>query len=89
MKHVYHFMKNLFILLVFLCHCALTQAQVLKFKEFFERTSMQCMICPSEKVYLHTDRSVYMAGDSIWMRAHVVDGICHAPRQGSIYVYAI
>lgn len=88
MKHFYHYMKNLFILLVFLCHCALAQAQVLKFKEFFERTSMQCMICPSEKVYLHTDRSVYMAGDSIWMRAHVVDGICHAPRQESGFVYA-
>lgn len=80
-------MKRLVVLFILLCNYAFLQAQVMKFKEFFERTSQQCMMFPSEKVYLHTDRNIYVAGETIWMRAYVVDGICHAPRLQSGYVY--
>ena len=80
-------MKSLYITLICLCCSIMLPAQTLSFDDFFERTSQQCKICPSEKVYIHTDRSVYVAGDSIWMRAYVVDGICHAPRNSSAYVY--
>lgn len=53
----------------------------------FNRTVKQALILPQEKIYLHTDRDSYIAGESIWMRAYVVDGITHAPTQLSRYVY--
>ncbi len=42
---------------------------------------------PQEKIYLHIDRPVYIAGETIWFRAHVADALLHTPvtRQ---YVYA-
>lgn len=42
---------------------------------------------PQEKVYLHTDRDVYVAGDSLWFRAYVVDALTHVPSVQSHYVY--
>lgn len=43
---------------------------------------------PSEKVYLHTDRDVYAAGDDIWLKAYLVDGILHQADSvsGTLYV---
>lgn len=34
--------------------------------EFFARN-------PQEKIYLQTDRHYYLAGDSVWFRAHLAD----------------
>ena len=42
---------------------------------------------PQEKIYLHTDKPYYMAGDTIRFRAHVVDAASHAPVHASRYVY--
>ena len=53
----------------------------------FNRTVKQALILPQEKVYLHTDRESYIAGENIWMRAYVVDGIRHVPSRLSRYVY--
>lgn len=47
------------------------------------------MLYPAEKVYLHTDRSVYMAGDDVWLKAYVVDAITHIPLKQSRYVYVV
>ncbi|GAB3168605.1 TonB-dependent receptor plug domain-containing protein [Telluribacter humicola] len=43
---------------------------------------------PSEKVYLHTDREVYAAGDNLWLKAYLVDGILHQADSisGTLYV---
>ncbi|WP_247233594.1 MG2 domain-containing protein [Telluribacter sp. SYSU D00476] len=43
---------------------------------------------PSEKVYLHTDREIYAAGDNIWLKAYLVDGILHQADSvsGTLYV---
>jgi hypothetical protein len=32
-----------------------------------------------EKVFIHTDRTTYITGDYIWLRAYVVDGSLHRP----------
>ena len=53
----------------------------------FNRTVKQALLLPQEKVYLHTDRESYIAGENIWMRAYVVDGITHVPSRLSRYVY--
>lgn len=43
---------------------------------------------PQEKVYLHTDRDHYDAGDRVWLRAYVTDAVTHCLSQLSRYVYA-
>jgi hypothetical protein len=42
---------------------------------------------PSEKVYLHTDKSAYLSGDTIWMETYMVNAISHSPQTVSQYVY--
>lgn len=42
---------------------------------------------PQEKVYLHTDKPYYFAGDTIWLKAYLVNAITHFSGNGSHYVY--
>lgn len=42
---------------------------------------------PQEKVYVHTDKPYYFAGDTIWLKAYLVNAITHFPDNGSQYVY--
>ena len=30
---------------------------------------------PQEKLYLQTDRGIYMSGETLWFRAHLVDAL--------------
>ncbi len=52
-----------------------------------DRFKDQLMLFPQEKLYLHTDKSAYIAGDTIWFRAHVVDAATHIPATVSQCVY--
>lgn len=52
-----------------------------------DRFKDQLMLFPQEKLYLHTDKSAYIAGDTIWFRAHVVDAATHIPATVSRCVY--
>ena len=47
----------------------------------------QLELFPQEKLYLHTDRNAYAAGDTVWIRAHLADALTHAPSPVSRYVY--
>lgn len=42
---------------------------------------------PHEKVYVHTDKPYYAAGDTIWFRAHVADAVTNSPTNKSKFVY--
>ena len=42
---------------------------------------------PQERIYLQTDRSYYMAGDTVWFRAHLLDAVTRVPVSRSRYVY--
>ena len=42
---------------------------------------------PKEQIYLHTDKSYYVPGDTVWFRAHLVDAVTHTPISRSRYVY--
>ena len=53
-----------------------------------ECLSTQLSLFPQEKVYLHTDKDSYIAGDTLWFRAYVVDAATHEPLTASRYVYA-
>ena len=42
---------------------------------------------PQEQIYVHTDRPYYVPGDTVWLRAHLVDAVTHTPISRSRYVY--
>ena len=50
--------------------------------------SRQLAVFPQEKIYMHTDKPVYITGERIWFRAHLVDAATHTPFPVSRYVYA-
>ena len=42
---------------------------------------------PQEKVYLHTDKHFYSAGETIWLKSYLVNAATHQPSTKSQYVY--
>lgn len=42
---------------------------------------------PMEKIHIHTDRSCYASGDTIWFRAYLVDAATNKPCNRSKFVY--
>ena len=47
----------------------------------------QIVLFPQEKIHLQTDKPVYIAGETIWLRAHVANAVLHTPVTNQ-YVYA-
>ncbi|MCQ2221243.1 MAG: MG2 domain-containing protein [Prevotella sp.] len=43
--------------------------------------------CPQEKIFVHTDKNQYMAGDTVWFRAHLVDAMTMMEKCESRFVY--
>ncbi|MCK7541588.1 MAG: hypothetical protein MZV63_67240 [Marinilabiliales bacterium] len=39
----------------------------------------QIVLFPQEKIHLQTDKPVYIAGETVWFRAHVADAVMHIP----------
>ena len=42
---------------------------------------------PQEKIHVMTDKPYYITGDTIWLRAFVVDALTHKPVDASKFVY--
>ena len=42
---------------------------------------------PQEKIYLHTDRDHYEAGEQVWLRAYLTNAVTHQASTLSRYVY--
>ncbi len=42
---------------------------------------------PQEKLYVHTDKEHYIAGDTVWLRAHCVDAATLTPACDSRHLY--
>ncbi|MCD8167549.1 MAG: MG2 domain-containing protein [Bacteroides sp.] len=47
----------------------------------------QLSLYPQEKIYVQTDRNVYMSGETVWFRAHLVDALFLKQANASRYVY--
>ena len=47
----------------------------------------QLEVFPQEKIYLHTDKTCYVAEEKMWFRAHIADAVTHVPAPVSRYVY--
>ncbi|HCM58788.1 MAG TPA: TonB-dependent receptor, partial [Bacteroidales bacterium] len=39
----------------------------------------QILTFPQEKIHVHCDKPVYLAGEKIWFRAYVTDAVLHIP----------
>jgi len=52
-----------------------------------ERIEQQRYDFPQEKIHVMTDRCSYLAGDTIWLRAWVVDAATHQQVDASKFVY--
>lgn len=53
----------------------------------FNCLSAQIEHYPQEKLHVSTDKDSYIAGDTIWLRAHCADAATHRPVAASRYVY--
>lgn len=42
---------------------------------------------PQEKIFLHTDKTSYLASDTMWYRAYLVDALANVPVTNSRYIY--
>ncbi len=51
------------------------------------RFTKQWALFFQEKVYLHTDKPYYSAGEEIWFKAYLVNATTHEPSEKSCYVY--
>ena len=53
-----------------------------------KRLFTQTTLFQQENIYTQTDKSDYVAGDTIWFRTYLVNPISHKPENASRYVYA-
>ena len=56
-------------------------------RRFSQRLLEHVQRYPQEKVYLHTDRDHYEAGERVWFRAYLVNAVSHVPSDWSQFVY--
>lgn len=47
----------------------------------------QISLYPQEKIYVYTDKSSYVSGETIWLRVHLVDALLLKQANASRYVY--
>ena len=77
-----------FFTLVFLCAFCFTTVAQEEPDPIFENFTRQLIAYPQEKIYAHNDKTCYIAGEDVWFRAHLVNGMSHMPDTASRYVYA-
>lgn len=76
-------MRPILFLLCLLTGVASASAQS---EEVIARVTDYCAKVPQEKIYIHTDKPYYAAGDTIWYRAHLVDASTNKPVSRSQFV---
>ncbi len=79
-------MRKVLFPLYLLC-TVIAQAQQILPDSILSRSIRQQMLLPQEKLYIHTDKPSYIAGEKVWLRAHAVDGVTHVLTDASRYVY--
>lgn len=80
------FMSRLSILL-FICLFNALSVSAQFYEPLAERIEQQRFEFPQEKIHVMTDRGSYLAGDTIWLRAWIVDAMTHQQVDASKFVY--
>ena len=79
--------KIVFLLVVLVLICAF-QENRMNFEEYIVKNYMTfSKALPHEKVYVHTDRNTYIAGENIWFRVYGVHALTNVPGIPSRFVY--
>ena len=55
--------------------------------DLFKRLEQQLKVLPQEKLYLQTDKSHYLSGETIWFSATIVEAVFHEPVTDENYLY--
>jgi len=76
-----------FILYILSLFCVEVQAQDENNDSIQNLFLEQLTLYPQEKIYVHTDKSSYVSGDTIWLRVHLVDALLLKQANASRYVY--
>ena len=66
-------------ILFLLCLLAGAVSASAQSEEVVSRMTEYCAKVPQERIYVHTDKACYAAGDTIWFRAHLVDAATNKP----------
>lgn len=87
MKHysIYRCVSLLVALLISICVNA--QLSDSLFQTKIVSSFRKIVDAPQEKVYLHTDKPYYFAGDTIWLKAYLTNAITHFQSKESRFVY--
>lgn len=70
----------LLIHIIILCHC---RAFCQTYKDILDYYAK----VPQEKLFVHTDKDYYIAGDTMWFRIHTIDAATNRPICRSKFVY--
>lgn len=76
-----------FLFLFMLGHLISAQETTMITDSVEARLQQQLIAFPQEKIYVQTDKSSYLSGERIWVRAHMVDALSHQPVFLSRYIY--
>ena len=57
------------------------------FAQLKQNLDWQVYNYPQEKIHVMTDKPYYITGDTVWLRAFVVDAVTHRPVNASKFVY--
>ena len=66
---------------------SLTAQNPISTQQLREKSEIYYKALPQEKVYLQLDKSYYLPGETIWMKAYIVQGYQHTPSALSNVLY--
>ena len=76
-----------YLLYVFLLIFCFACSQAQDFAKYKQNMDWQVYNYPQEKIHVMTDKPYYITGDTVWLRAFVVDAVTHQPVDASKFVY--
>ena len=80
-------MKHKILHLIIMAMAIVVNARAQDVQAIAERLDLQRYEFPQEKIHVMTDRGAYLAGDTLRLRAWVVDAATHHPVSASKFVY--
>jgi hypothetical protein len=75
-----HSMMKLYILIAILLHLSVSAiAQQAQQELPADQSSVDTSLTIQERIFVHLDKTVYLAGEIAWFKVYVVNGLTHRP----------